>query len=226
MVSTPVGSSAEEDPKGNNQTSENLAANTSTPYGLSPLASVGGLGGMGYGMYGSPYGYGGMAPMMGGPFSGLHQVLFGVQNVIFSVNQVVQMLGVNQHALQQTLDSLTQMVDKAIATFHELRALEAQQEKQATEEQLKRKSRLKALRWALLVGTSWIVYKIIRRLAISKRRRRITSGPHMGNMQNNSYGLANPTPYSSYQSSGPYYSSPYNGMGMNPGNGTFGGGFY
>lgn len=44
------------------------------------------FGGGGGGMMGSPY-YGGM---MGGPLSGLNQMLFSVQSVIFSLGQAVQ----------------------------------------------------------------------------------------------------------------------------------------
>lgn len=113
----------------------------------------------------------------GGPFSGLYQVLFGVQNIVFSLTQAVQLLGTNQHALQQALDSLMGMIDHGLATFQELRALEAQQKERETEEQRRRRQRLKVLRWSLVVGSSWLLYKIIRRVTSLRttkgRRRRI-----------------------------------------------------
>jgi hypothetical protein len=53
-------------------------------YGGMNSMMFGGVGGGG--MMGSPY-YGGM---MGGPLSGLNQMLFSVQSVIFSLGQAVQ----------------------------------------------------------------------------------------------------------------------------------------
>lgn len=133
-------------------------------------------GGMNYGgVYGSPY-YG--APMMMGPFSGIHQVLFGVQNVVFSLTQAVQLLVTNQHAIQQAFDSLTGMMDHMVSTFHEMRALEAMERGSETKEQQRRRRRLKALRWALTMSASWLLYKIIRRL--TSRRRRLGYGEATG----------------------------------------------
>lgn len=175
------------------------------------------------GMYASPY-YGGMPPMMGGggPFSGVYQVLFGVQNVVFSVTQAVQLMGTNQHALQQAFDSLTGMIDHAIATFHELRALEANESAKETEEQKRRRRRLKALRWAFVMGTSWLLAKIIRRLTTSRRRR-------IGYDSSNNAGAIGRgmMPYSGYGSSSNLgFGSMYSG-GLGPGSsggGMFGGG--
>jgi hypothetical protein len=143
---------------------------SSMPYGGMGGSPYGGM--MGGGMMGGGMMGGGMmgGGMMGGPFSGLYQVLFGVQNVVFSIGQAVQVLGMNQQALQQAFDSLTSMMDHAIATFHELRALEAMQTEKETEEQKKRRRRLKAIRWALVMGSSWLVFKIIRRLTSRRRR--------------------------------------------------------
>jgi hypothetical protein len=136
-------------------------------YGGSPM--YGGYGGMSSMM-------GGMSPMMmpGSPFSGLYQVLFGVQNVVFSLGQAVQVLGTNQQAIQQAFESLISMIDNSVATFHELRAIEAVQIKNESEEQKSRRRRLKALRWAILMGGSWLVYKLLHRI-IRGRRRRLTN---------------------------------------------------
>lgn len=193
----------------------------------------------GSGMYGSPYYGGGMSPMMMGggmmggmmggvgPFSGVYQVLFGVQNVVFSLTQAVQLMGTNQHALQQAFDSLTGMIDHAIATFHELRALEATETAKETEEQQRRRRRLKALRWAFVVGSSWLLYKLIRRLTTSSRRRRIVGydGTNSNNMGPRNAAMV---PYSSYNNSSSYGSSMYGGGGFGPGSsgGIFGGSPY
>ncbi len=116
----------------------------------------------------SPMMGGGMSPMIGS-ISNLNQFLYGIQTVVFSLSQAVQLLGMNQEALQQAFDSLTSMMDKGVATFHELRALEAMQNAQETEEQKKRRQRLKTIRWASMMGGRYVVYKLIRR--ITNRRK-------------------------------------------------------
>ena len=162
-----------------------------------------------YGMMGGtlPY-YGAGAGGMMGPLSGLHQILFGVQNVIFSLTQAVQLIGTNQQALQLAFDSVTKLVDSALATFRELRALEAQQE--YTPEQQRRRKRLRALRWAMVMGGTWLVYKVVRRMT-SKRKR-----------------LTNIYPYPSSSFGGtmiPYPQPPYGGYGMMGGPSSYGGSF-
>ena len=155
----------------------NGVSNTSmlSPYGL------GNAGMMGMYSYGSPYGMMGSPMMTGGPFSGLYQALFGFQNVIFSIGQVVQILGMNQQAMHQVFDSISSMLDHAVASYNELRALEAIDMERETEEQKKKRRRLKAIRWALVAGTSCLVYKILRRLVSSPRRPRLGYGGHGGN---------------------------------------------
>lgn len=145
---------------------------------------------MPYGM--SPY-YGGMSPMNTmGPFSNLNQFLYGIQTVVFSLSQAVQLLGMNQQALQQAFDSLTSMMDHAIATFHELRALEAMKNEKETAEQKKRRQRLKTIRWALMMGGSYVVYKLIRR--ITSRRKQIA---FTGNNASHQFGAGGPSMYGS-----------------------------
>jgi VIT1/CCC1 family predicted Fe2+/Mn2+ transporter len=170
-------------------------------YSPPPLSSYGmmGAGMMGAGM---PY-YGGA---LMGPFSGLYQVLFGIQNVIFSLTQAVQLIGTNQQALQHALDSVTKMADAAIATFYELRALEAQ--KEYTPEQQRRRKRLQALRWALVTGGTWLVYKIVRRLTSKQKR------------------LANYPYPQSYGSITPYQQQGYGGYGFMGSSSNFGGSGY
>jgi hypothetical protein len=202
----------------------------------SPMGYGGGM--MGGGMMGMYGGGGMMSPMMmGGPFSGLYQTLFGIQNVVFSLGQAVQMLTTNQQALQQILDSGWHMLDNAVATFHELQALEALEKEQETEEEKKRRRRLKAMRWALMMGASWFAYKLIRRISTSSRRRRLqynnsTGGGDGGNIMpasNYNYGANNSgyggygssmygqSMHGGYSSGSPYGGSPYYGAGAGGG---------
>ena len=202
-----------------NSTNTYLAANNNN------ALLTGGFSGLGTGLYGSPL-YGNTMMMGGGPFSGVYQVLWGVQNVIFSLHQVVQLLGTNQQALQQIVESLTNMVDKALSTFSELRALQVQEEEQATEAQRKRRSRLKALRWAMLASASWLVYKLLRRLSLARRRRRLTYPQQGGGgtlLSPSSYYTPSvpslyPSPNAYYpNTAGPYTNMPLGSMGMTPG---------
>ena len=110
--------------------------------------------------------YGGMlgGGVGGGPVSSLNQFLFGVQNVIFSLSQAVQIIGMNTEAVKHLLESATVMFDHAVATWRELHALEAAQRQTETPEARKRRRRLRALRWALLVGVSYAGYQLVRKL--------------------------------------------------------------
>jgi hypothetical protein len=159
-----------------------------------------------------------MPPMyMGGmgPFSGVYQVLYGVQNIVFSISQAVQLVGMNQQLLQQAWESLSQMFDHAIATFHEMRALEHQLNREETEEDKQRRKRLKALRYALVFGGSWVAYKIVRGLLLQKRnnnRRRLAASNTTGGSGNmgSYFGASATSPYSSsYYGGGMGYGNPY-----------------
>jgi hypothetical protein len=174
-------------------------------YGMGGMmgGGMGGMGMMGGGM--SPMMGGGMSPMMGS-ISNLNQFLYGIQTVVFSLSQAVQLLGMNQEALQQAFDSLTSMMDKGVATFHELRALEAMQNEQETEEQKKRRQRLKTIRWALMMGGSYVVYKLIRR--ITSRRKRVTYTGNNSAPMSAGYGLGGPSMYAN---------GSYGGQGMHGG---------
>jgi hypothetical protein len=207
---------------------ENNATNNISPHAN---GSYGMGGGYGYSnsMMMPPMYMGGMMGGVGmGPFSGLYQVLYGVQNVVFSISQAVQLVGMNQELLRQSWESLTKMVDHAIATFHEMRALELHmnQQREETEEDMQRRKRLKALRYALVMGGSWLAYKFIRHLLFYKKnRRRLTAAdtsnsysPGTGFM--GSLGMSTLPPYtsSSYHGSGGGY-SPYSSMNNNMFNG-------
>jgi hypothetical protein len=150
-----------------------------------------------------------------GPFSGIYQVLYGVQNVIFSITQAVQLVGMNQQLLQQAWESISQMVDHAFVTFHEMRMLELQNNREETEKEKQQKRRLKALRYTLVFGGSWLVYKIVRSLVFHKRNRRrqflastynAVVGSSLGSLGMSA--ISSPYSYPNYYSSGMTYGGP------------------
>jgi len=194
-------------------------------YGMNSMAYGGSLGmyglggGYGYGgggmMMGSPY-YG-MMPPMGGPLSTLNQFLFGVQNVVFSLGQAVQIVGMNTQALRQTLESASAMFDHAIATWNEMQVIEAASRENESEEMKKRRRRLRALRWALVAAVSYAGYRLLRKVLLRKRRhpmrieglnRSYTGqiGPSYGNSSYNSY---SPNGYGQSSIGGYHHGSPY-----------------
>jgi len=144
------------------------------------LGPYGGMGNVSpYGLYGGPSmmmppsPYLGMNTM-GMPYlSGLNQIVYNVQNIIFSISQATHMIGTNHQALQQAWESLNQMVDHAIATFHEMRALESTEREHETEEEKQKRKRLKALRYAFVFGGGWLAYKLILNLLFRKRKFRL-----------------------------------------------------
>lgn len=140
--------------------------------GAGMYGGAGGLYGGGAGMYGgglmSPY-YGGI---MGGPLSGLNQLFFSIQSVIFSLGQAVQIIGMNAQGLRQLLESVTSMFDHAVETWHQMQTLEAQARRWETPEDRKRRARLRAMRMALVAGISYLGYRLVRRLLFPNTRRR------------------------------------------------------
>ena len=197
---------------GNTAANNALLTTPVSPYGMG-MGGVGmmGMGGMyggmyGGGMYGSPYGMG------MGPLNSLNQFLFGVQTAIYSLTSAVQVVGMNAQALHQLLDAASSMVDHALATWHEMRALEATSNENETQEQKMRRRRLKALRWAMVVAATYAAYRLVRSIMSSRKsrqRRRITSTsePH----------------YASSSATTPYHNSGYN---HSPYSGGYGGGMY
>lgn len=185
--------------------------------------------GLGGGMYGGMYGggLGMMSPMMmpppppmGGPFSGIYQALYGLQNVVFSIGQMVHMIGMNQQQLQQAWESLNRMVEHAVKTFRELQRLEAQERRHDTEEDRQRRRRLKALRYALVFGGSYVAYKLVRNLLFrggQRRRLATVRSPHevYGNQA-----VAGPYQQSNYLNANGVYHSGYGGYGEMYGQGA------
>lgn len=170
----------------NNNNNATLMSSTSlnSPYGG---GMYGGMG-VGGGMMMPPMMPPGMmmmgGGMGGGPFASVYQALYGLQNVVFSISQAVQLVGMNQHVLQQAWESINQMVEHAVTTFSEMRALEANAQDGESEEDKQRRRRLKALRYALVLGGSWLAYKVVRQLLFQKDawrrgRRQQQQRPHL-----------------------------------------------
>jgi hypothetical protein len=138
-------------------------------FGSSGYYGAGVYGGGGYGMFPPSMmmmgGYGGVGNGLMGPISSLNQFLFGVQTVIFSLGQAVQIVSMNASAIHQLLESATAMFDHALATYRELRDLERRRQiKHESEQDKKRRRRLQALRWALATAASYAGYRVIRRV--------------------------------------------------------------
>eukprot|EP00536_Pseudo-nitzschia_multiseries_P004776 jgi/Psemu1/285340/fgenesh1_pg.82_\ len=180
------------------------------------LAPYGGIGSVSpYGLYGGgasmmmpPSPYMGMNTMGGMPYlSGLNQVVYNVQNIIFSISQAVYVVGANQQALQQAWESLNQMVDHAVATFHEMRALDCMEREHETEEEKQKRKRLKALRYAFVFGGGWLAYKLIRNLLFRKRtlslrgHTRLQQQQQQQQQSNSPEGIYSAQPHLSYNAS-------------------------
>lgn len=213
------------------------SSTTSPPIDTSGLAPYGGISAV------SPYGfYGGAASMMtpspfmgmgmntmGLPYlSGFNQMVYNVQNIIFSLSQAVHVVGANQEALHHAWESLNQMVENAVATFHEMRALENMERECESEEEQRKRKRLKALRYAFVFGGSWLAYKLIRNLLFRKRNPSLQHGSNpYGQLQrlSNNQSMTSPgfnaisnysSPNNFYGASNmgyPGYSSNYHGVG-------------
>jgi hypothetical protein len=173
---------------------------------------MGGMGMSGMGMMGSPYGMSPMMGGMGGPLSNLNQFLFGVQNVLSSLGQAVQIVGMNTEAVNQLLEAATGMFDHAVATWSEMRAIEAAASEFESEEHKKRRRRLRALRWAMVTAATYAGYKCIKWLFSSSRRR--NQRPMLEGQSSTAMGGYRPyssDPYAPPANSGNYGSSPYGG---------------
>lgn len=90
---------------------------------------------------------------------------------------VLQIIGMNTQAIQQLLETATSMLDRAVKTYHEMRTLEAQSNALESEEDTKRRRRLRALRWTMVVAATYAGYKLMRMAFVGstttqKRRRR------------------------------------------------------
>ncbi len=76
----------------------------------------------------------------------------------------------NTQALNQLYHQAMAMLDQALATIHELKTLEtATSGKILSEEEMKKRRRLKAIRWSIMLGISYGGYAFVRRW-LKKRR--------------------------------------------------------
>lgn len=210
-------------PNTNHIVASNNPFQSTNSFGMFPGGNLGGMGMGGLGMGGmgmGGYGYGSPmlgSPLMGigGPLNSLNQFLFSIQNVIFSLSQAVQIVGMNAQGLQQLLESGTAMFDHIIASVHEL----VEPQRAETTEERKRRRRIRALRWAVITAITYAGYKILRSLRQRQQRSAITAGPsstpyHPQVSLGNSYG------YPSYPQQ-QYGSNPYGG-GYGTGYGSWG----
>ncbi len=140
--------------------------------------------GMGYGGMGMGMGYGGMGMGYGmGMGAGgsaimtLNQYLFGFQSLIFSLGQAIQVVGMNTQALHNLYEQVMAMLDQGLKLVQELRTLENQEIQALSEEDQKRRRRLKALRWSLMFGISYAGYSFVskwfKKRKEYKRRKRL-----------------------------------------------------
>ena len=119
--------------------------------------------------------------------SGLNQMVYSIQSIVFSISQAIHMVGTNQQVLQQAWESLNKMVDNAVLTFHEIRAAERSIEANESEEERNRRKRLKALRYAFVFGGSWLAYKLVRHFLFktsSRSRYPMIQSPNLHAMSN------------------------------------------
>eukprot|EP00535_Pseudo-nitzschia_heimii_P008667 CAMPEP_0197180080 /NCGR_PEP_ID=MMETSP1423-20130617/4818_1 /TAXON_ID=476441 /ORGANISM="Pseudo-nitzschia heimii, Strain UNC1101" /LENGTH=336 /DNA_ID=CAMNT_0042630101 /DNA_START=32 /DNA_END=1042 /DNA_ORIENTATION=+ len=223
-------SSLEQVPSATNPT---LDASALAPYGgigtVSPYGLYGGAGSM---MPPSPYMGMGMNTM-GLPYlSGFNQMVYNIQSIVFSISNAIHVIGANQEALRHAWESLNQMIENAVVTFHEMRALESVEREFETDEEREKRKRLKVLRYAFVFGGSWLAYKLIRNLLFRKRSlQKLKSAPvslgsnHYGrsNFDNMTMGYSGASPMSNYISPNNFYGAMNSG---HSGYSGFGNGYY
>jgi hypothetical protein len=202
-----------------NDIQSNESSNLIGNYNINPMMGLGGgysmgspMGGFGYSPYMGGMGLSGIGmPIMGGALSNINQLLFSFQSVIFSLGQAMQILGMNTQALHQLYDQAVSMIDQILGLVNELKSLEGKDETKLTQEEQKRRRRLKALRWGIVLSISYagysMVYKWLKRRRDWKKRRLLRASS-MGSIEagtmspfvsNSSY--STPQPYSGYYSS-------------------------
>lgn len=82
-----------------------------------------------------------------------------------------KIIGMNTHAIQQLLDTASTMLDHALKTYKEMRALEARINESESEEDKKQRRRLRALRWMMIATVTYAGYRVIK-LAFRRRKQR------------------------------------------------------
>lgn len=193
---------------------------STSPYSMnmSPLSMM---------QYGPSMGYG--MNMGFGPISTINQYLFSFQSFIFAIGQAVQIVGMNTHQLHQLYDQLTAMVDQALNYINEMKTLSIQEvaTKNLSDEEIRRRRRLKAIRWGLLFSASyasfWTILKWYKkRKDFTRRKKLITDGgpnmhsraPTLQSSPQHSFGSMNmmpspPSMYGAHSNYGYGYSQPH-----------------
>ena len=78
----------------------------------------------------------------------------------------------NTQAFHQLLDAGTTMLDHAIVSWKDMRKLEQRSLENETEEDKKRRRRLRALRWCMIVGVCYTAYRFVRKVVQAHMRRK------------------------------------------------------
>ena len=175
-----------------------------SPYSMSPYSMN--MSPLSMMQYGPSMGYG--MNMGFGPLSTINQYLFSFQSFIFAIGQAVQIVGMNTHQLHQLYDQLTAMVDQGLHYINEMKTLSIQEvaTKNLSDEERRRRRRLKAIRWGLLFSASyasfWTILKWYKKRRDFKRKKRlITDGGEMLSYGNRNMHSRAPTLQSSPQHS-------------------------
>ncbi len=198
-------------------------------------------------MYGNYGGMNNMNSMMmmpplpmvggGGPFSTITNYLLGIQNVIMSIGQVVQIISFNASSLQQLCESMLAMFEHAVKSWQEQQQLLLVNRTLTTndmdhptispeeQQRVKRQQRrLRALRYTITMAMSYIGYTIIRKLFSDQRRQRYlpeSEGSQRYNNAANSHHLtpAYPpvtVPYHHATNTGTYWNTPLAPQHLSP----------
>ena len=202
-------------------------------------------------MYGNYGGFGGNSMMMmpptlpmfggggAGPFSTITNYLLGIQNVIMSIGQVVQIVSFNASSLQQLCESVLAMFEHAIRSWHEQQQQNRLLKRDNTggiwndnndvrtpeeiQKALQQRRRLRALRYTVTIAISYAIYSIIRKVLFQQQRHNrhleqsplynhqneMSATPSMYHANSNNTGLHPPTRHYSNYHQHGNMSNPY-----------------
>jgi len=157
----------------------------------------------------APYGMLG-GNMLGGYGMQPNQFIYTIQSIIYTIHQSIQMIQMNHISISQCITTIMDVFDSMVTTFQDVRASTKKNNK-----------RLQFIRWMMVSSVSYLVYKIIRRLILSRRRRRIGGiGASMMSMMSGQYA---PNPYHHNYGGGGAYGNPMSGMMSPYGSSAYGG---
>jgi hypothetical protein len=160
-----------------------------------------------------------MVGAAGGPFSTITNYLLGIQNVIMSIGQVVQIISFNASSLQQLCESILAMMEHAIQSWHDQQQNHTKRLKHTSndnknesdnhedlspEEQqrvIQQQRRLRALRYTITIAISYIGYTIIRKLFSNQQQQQYrralehSQPPPYGHINNNNMMMMTAPPF-------------------------------